>query len=157
MLTGLFDPAKLFEAARLLDQAIARDPDFFLAYCLYAEAHSRLYWIFDHTPTRRDLADRAVKAALHLRPEAGEAHLERARYLYMCNLDYDNARAELALAQRTLPNNAQVFALMGHIDRLQGRWNESARNYEEALELDPRNLFTLRQLALSYQYHAPFC
>ena len=106
----------LFEAARLLDQAIARDPDFFLAYCLIAEAHSRLYWIFDHTPARRDLADRAVKAALRLRPEAGEAHLERARYLYMCNLDYDNARAELALAQRTLPNNAQVFALMGHID-----------------------------------------
>ena len=63
-------------------------------------------------PARRDLADRAVKAALHLRPEAGEAHLERARYLYSCNLDYDNARAELALAQRKLPNNAQVFELM---------------------------------------------
>ena len=147
----MFDSEKLFEAARLLDQAIARDPDFFLAYCLLAEAHSRLYWIFDHTPARRDLADRAVKAALRLRPEAGEAHLERARYLYMCNLDYDNARAELALAQRKLPNNAQVFALMGHIDRLQGRWNESVRNYEKALELDPRNFSTLRQLALSYQ------
>ena len=141
----------MFEAARLLDQAIARDPDFFLAYCLLAEAHSRLYWIFDHTPARRDLADRAVKAALHLRPEAGEAHLERARYLFSCNLDYDNARAELALAQRTLPNNAQVFALMGDIDRFQGRWNESVRNFEEALELDPHNLSTLRQLALSYQ------
>jgi tetratricopeptide (TPR) repeat protein len=99
---------------------------------------------------RRDLAEGAVKAALHLRPEAGEAHLERARYLYSCNLDYDNARAELALAQRTLPNNAQVLALIGHIDRLQGRWNESARNYEEALELDPRNLLTLRQLSLGY-------
>ena len=69
----------------------------------------------------------------------------------MCNLDYDHARAELALAQRKLPNNAQVFALMGHIDWLQGRWNESVRDYEEALELDPRNLSTLQQLPVGYE------
>jgi serine/threonine protein kinase len=156
MLTGFLDEGNVFGAARLLDQAIARDPDLFLAYCLSAEANSRLYWVWDHKPARRALVERAVKAALHLRPEAGQAHLERARYLYMCNLDYDNARAELAVAQRKLPNNAQVFALMGHIDRLQGRWNESARNYEGALELDPRNLFTLRQLALGYQYMRRF-
>ena len=151
MQTGVFDEDKLFEAARLLDQAIARDPDFFLAYCLSAEVNSRLYYIFDHNPARRDLADRAVKAALRMHPEAGEAHLERARYLCLCNLDYDKARAEVALAQRTLPNNAPVFALTGHIDRLEGYWNESARNYEKALELDPRNLYTLRQMGLVYQ------
>ena len=144
------------EAAGLLDQAIARDPNFFLAYCLIAETHSRLYWNFDHTPVRRDLADRAVKAALHLRPEAGEAHLARAQYLFNCNLDYDNARAELALARRTLPNDAQVFMSMGNIDRLQGRWNESARSFEEALELDPGNLFILRRLALNYLFMRRF-
>ena len=120
VMKGVFDSANLFEPVRLLDQAIARDPDFFLAYCLLAEAHTTIYSIFDHTPARRDLADRAVKAALHLRPEAGEAHLERARYLFRCNLDYDNARAELALAQRKLPNNAQVFELMGAYGRSPG-------------------------------------
>jgi TolB-like protein/tRNA A-37 threonylcarbamoyl transferase component Bud32/Tfp pilus assembly protein PilF len=156
VMKGVIDSGNLFEAARLLDQVIARDPDFFLAYCLLAEAHSYLYSIFDHTPERRDLADRAVKAALRLRPEAGEAHLARARYLFRCNLDYDNARAELALAQRTLPNNAQVFALMSDIDWFQGRWNESTRNCEEALELDPHNLFTLRGLALNYQFMRRF-
>jgi TolB-like protein/tRNA A-37 threonylcarbamoyl transferase component Bud32 len=150
------DPKNYFEAARLLDQSVARDADFFLAYCLVAEVQSRLYWNFDHNPVRRDSAGRAVKAALHLRPEAGEAHLARAQYLARCNLDYDNARAEVALAQRTLPNNAQVFILLGHIDRLQGRWNESVRNFEEALEVDPRNLLTLRQLALGYQFMRRF-
>jgi TolB-like protein/Tfp pilus assembly protein PilF len=152
MLKGLTDPGNLYEPARLLDQAIARDPDFFLAYCLLAEAHSHLYSIYDHTPTRRDLADRAVQAALHLRPEAGEAHLERARYLLRCNLDYDNARAELVVAQHTLPNNAQAFTLLSDIDRFQGRWNESVRNLEKALELDPRNAFNLRKLALNYAF-----
>src|SRR5258705_5246713 len=34
------DPKNYFEAARLLDQAVARDPDFFLAYCLVAEVQS---------------------------------------------------------------------------------------------------------------------
>src|SRR5947209_2269380 len=57
------------EAESLLDQAIARDSDFFLAHCLSAEVQSRLYWNFDHNPERRDLAERAVKAAFHLRPE----------------------------------------------------------------------------------------
>jgi serine/threonine protein kinase/TolB-like protein len=156
VMAHFIDSKNYFEAERLLDQAIARDPDFFLAYCLIAEVQSRLYWNFDHNPVRRDAAERAVKAALHLRPEAGEAHLARAQYLARCNLDYDNARAELALAQRTLPNNAQVFALLGHIDRLQGRWNESVRNFEEALEFDPRNLLTLRQLALAYQFMRRF-
>jgi TolB-like protein/Tfp pilus assembly protein PilF len=150
VMNPLIDGARLEEAARLLDQAIARDPDFFLAYCLIAEAQSRLYSIFDHTPVRCELADAAVKTALRLRPEAGEAHLARARYLSSCNLDYDNARAELALAQRTLPNNAQVFGLRGHLDDRQGRGNESARSWEEAVELDPSNLFILRQLALTY-------
>jgi TolB-like protein/Flp pilus assembly protein TadD len=152
MLKGLIDASNLVEPARLLDKAIARDPDFFLAYCLLAEAHSHLYSIYDHTPARRDLADRAVKAALHLRPEAGEAHLERARYLLRCNLDYDNARTELVIAQRTLPNNAQAFALLSDIDVFQGRWNESVRNLEKALELDPRNAFSFRKLALNYAF-----
>src|SRR2546430_9541787 len=140
------------ESESLLDQAIARDSDFFLAHCLSAEVQSRHYWNFDHNPERRDLADRAVKAAFHLRPEAGESHLARAQYLARCNLDYDNARAELALAQRGLPNNAQVFTLLGHIDRLPGRWNESVRNSDAALELYPRNLVTLRQLSLAYLF-----
>ena len=102
------------------------------------------------------MADAAVKTAIRLRPEAGEAHLARAEFLYRCNLDFDNARAELALAERTLPNNAQVFYLMGNIDRLQGRWNEAARNFEEALELDPGNLFILRRLALNYLFMRRF-
>ena len=150
VMKGVSDSGPLFEAARLLDQVIARDPDFFLAYCLLAEAHSTLYLIYDHTPARRDLADRAVKVALRLRPETGEAHLARAGYLYRCNLDYDNARAELALAQRKLPNNAQVFELMAFIDRRQGRSTEAVRNLEKALELDPRNLSNLWQLARFY-------
>ena len=140
------------EALHLLDQAVARDPDYFPAYCLIADTNSRLYWNFEHTAKRRDLAEGAVKVALRLRPEAGEAHLARAQYLLNCNLDHDNARAELALARRMLPNDPQVLISMAAIDRLQDRRNDSVRNYEEALSLDPANLFYLRRLAINYIY-----
>ena len=43
-----------------------------------------------------------------------------------------------------------VFELMGFIQRRQGRWEESTRSLERAFELDPRNINTLHQIALSY-------
>jgi TolB-like protein/Tfp pilus assembly protein PilF len=148
---------KLREAVSLLDQAIARDPDFFLAYCQLAAAHNYLYFFgLDHTPARLALADGALKTIIRLRPDAGEAHLARADFLYRCYLDYEKARAELDIAKRTLPNNSDIFELTGYIDRRQGLWNESARSLQRAIALDPRNLFILQQIALSYQEFQQF-
>jgi TolB-like protein/class 3 adenylate cyclase len=143
--------AKLIEAADLLNQATARDPSFFDAYCQLVQTHGLLYLLgVDHTPERLALAEAAVQAAFRLRPDAGEVHLARAENLYHGYLDYDGALAELEFAYQTLPNNPRVFALKGYIQRRQGRWEESTRNLERAIELDPRNFFTLQQIAISY-------
>jgi tetratricopeptide (TPR) repeat protein len=40
--------------------------------------------------------------------------------------------------------------LAGFIDRRQGRWDESIKNLERAVELDPQNPAILQQLALTY-------
>jgi TolB-like protein/Tfp pilus assembly protein PilF len=148
---------KLREAVKLLEQAIARDPDFYLAYCGLSAAHDYLYFFgLDHTPARFAAADAALTAVVRLRPDAGETHLARANFLYRCHLDYEHARVELALAQHSLPNNSEIFELIGYIDRRQGLWNESARSLQRALELDPRNCFMLQQIALSYQEFRQF-
>jgi TolB-like protein len=148
---------KLREAVQLLAQAIARDPDFYLAYCELSAAHDYLYFFgLDHTAARLASADAALKAVVRLRPDAGETHLARANFFYRCYLDYDHARTELALAQHTLPNNSEIFELTGYMDRRQGLWNESARSLQRALELDPRNFFMLQQIALSYQEFRKF-
>jgi len=148
---------RLREAIQLLDQAIARDPDFYLAYCELSVTHDYLYFFgLDHTPERLALAEAALKAVVRLRPDAGETHLARANFFYRCYLDYDHARTELGLAERALPNNSQIFELTGYIDRRQGLWNESARSLQRALELDPRNFFMLQQIALSYQEFRQF-
>ena len=143
--------ADLLQAADLLDQAVARDPYFFEAYCQLAYTHDQLYFFgFDHTPARLALAEAAIQAAFRLRPQAGEAHLARAENLYRGYLDYEGALAELAAASQTLPNSPRVFALKGYIERRQGLWEESTRNLEYAIDLDPRNFFTLQQIAISY-------
>ena len=145
--------ANLLEAVDLLNQAVTRDPAFFKAYCQLAHTHDRLYFLgYDHTPARLALAEAAIQAAFRLRPNAGEAHLARAQNLYRGYLEYDAALAELEVAGQTLPNDAGVFELKGYIERRQGKQEEAVRSLERAIDLDPRNTFTLQQIALSYHH-----
>ena len=144
--------ANLLKAVDLLDQAIGRDPSFFQAYCQLAYAHDLLYFLgHDHSSARLTMAEAAVQAASHLFQDAGETHLARAENLYWGYLNYNGALAELEVAARTLPNDPRVFELEGYIGRRQGRWENAIRNLQRAADLDPRNVFTLEQLALSYQ------
>jgi TolB-like protein/Flp pilus assembly protein TadD len=141
----------LRKAVDLLEQALARDPSFLLAQCQLAHAHDNLYFLgIDHTPGRLAQAEAAVQAAFRLGPDAGEAHLARAEHLYRGYLDYEGALAELEIAKRTLPNDPLIFEQKGYIYRRQGKQEEGLRNLERAVELDPRNFFTLQQIALSY-------
>src|SRR6266496_1218062 len=143
--------AKLLEAADLLNQAVAHDSSFFQAYCQLASTHNQLYFFGDdHTPARLRLAEAAVQAAFRLRADAAEAHLVRAENLYYGYLDYDGAFAELDIARHTLPNEPRLFELNGYIERRRGRWEECTRNLERAIDLDPRNVDLLQQIALSY-------
>jgi TolB-like protein/Flp pilus assembly protein TadD len=142
----------LFEAAQLLQDAVARDPAFLLAHYQLARAHDQIYFLgIDHTPERLSLADAAVQMTLRLRPGSGEAHLALAQHLYWGYRDYDRAREELALARRLLPNEPLVLVLAGYIDRRQGRWEQSIQEMETALELDPRNFSILQQISFSYE------
>jgi TolB-like protein/class 3 adenylate cyclase len=142
----------LLQAVELLNQAVVRDSNFLLAYCRLGFAHDVLYLSnIDHTPVRRALAEAAVQTALRLQPNAGEAHLALARHFYSGYLDYDHAKQELAIAQRTLPNSSELFELKGYIDRRQGRWDESTRSLQKVLELDPLNFLVLSQISTNYQ------
>jgi TolB-like protein/Tfp pilus assembly protein PilF/class 3 adenylate cyclase len=141
----------LVEAIRLLEQAVARDPAFVLAYYQLAHAHDQMYLLeFDHTQDRLDLAEAAIQSVKRLRPDSGEADLALAKHLYWGYRDYDRARQALAAARRALPNDPLPFLLTGYIDRREGRWDKATRNMERAVELDPQNFSTLQQIALTY-------
>jgi TolB-like protein/class 3 adenylate cyclase/Flp pilus assembly protein TadD len=144
---------KLPRAANLLEEAVARDPHFLLAWCLLSRVHGDIYFEgYDHTASRNELANAAVQTALRLDPDAGEGHLALAEYYYHGSRSYEIARSELDIARHTLPNSAEVFEYTGYIDRRDGRWEEATHNLERALELDPRNFLTLQQLAVTYSW-----
>jgi TolB-like protein len=152
---------RLFEnvrqTIRLLDQAVALDPTFLLAYCQLARAHAYLYFLgVDHTPARVALAKEARDAALRLGPNRPEAHLAAAWVAYHCYLDYETALTEVAIARRGLPNDAAVFEITPFIARRQGHWEQSTRNLERAVDLDPRNVFVLQSVAQNYQFMRRF-
>jgi tetratricopeptide (TPR) repeat protein len=142
----------LYQAGQLLEHAIARDPTFLLAYCKLAYVHQELYYTgFDHTAYRRTQANEAMRKALELGPDRGEAHLAAVWVYYHCYFDYDRARSELEMARSALPNESEVFALAGYMDRRQGHWKEHIQNLEHAARLDPRNIEILHGLAQGYQ------
>ena len=141
----------LLQAVHLLTEAVQRDPNFTLAYCMLGRLQLTLYWGgYDHTAARRELANTAIQNAARLQPDAGEVHLVHALYAYQGFRDYEKARAELDLARRTLPNNADIYFVTAMIDRRQGRWPELTRNLERAIELDPLNFGTLLDSAHIY-------
>ena len=101
----------LLKAVRLLDEAITRDPNFALAYCWRTNAHDSLFctdWICIRNEA---LAHASVQKALALAPDLGEAHLAQALVFYHGSREFTRAYQELALANRTLPNSAEVYSL----------------------------------------------
>jgi serine/threonine protein kinase/Tfp pilus assembly protein PilF len=148
---NVLEKEKLFDALHLLQEAIARDPTFLLAYCQLARTHDRIYILgIDHAASRLAMAESAINTAMQLRPESGEAHLALAAHLYTC-LDFNGARRELEKAGNALPNEPLVFELRGYIDRRQNRWDQAIENLRRALVLDPRNFFILQQISIAYE------
>jgi serine/threonine-protein kinase len=142
----------LRQGIRLLDQAVAHDPNFFLAYCQLARTHDNLYFIgADHTPARIAQAKQALSKALALAPDRGEGHLSAAWFAYHVERDYKTALAELAIARRSLPNDSSIPELTGFIARRQGLWDLCIENFERTAELDPQNIWVLQQFSQVYQ------
>jgi TolB-like protein/Flp pilus assembly protein TadD len=146
--SGIGDPLENGEKALLLiDQAVARDPQFALAYCLASRVHAELFWFAHQSRARLDNAKAAADVALRLQPDLGDAHLALAFFYYYGYRDYERARTEIEIAQHATPNDAQVWDGAGAISRRAGRWNEAIANFEKARYLDPRNFSVISNLA----------
>ena len=146
----------LTEAARLLNDAVSRDPGFYLAYYQLAHVHDQLFLRSEQNQAHLVAAQAAINSLQKLRPDSGEAHLAVAKHRYWGYRDYDRALQELALAEAKLPNEASALLLRGYIGRRRGDWKTSTLNFERAAALDPENSFILQQLSISYQNQRQF-
>ena len=137
----------------LLDEAIARDRRFALAYALASRFHAELYWFgSDKRPIRIDLARTTAERALELQPGLGEAHVALGFYHYYAHRDYDRARAELIEARKTMPNSYEVLAALGMVDRREARWDSALANLERANEVNPQSMDALWNCIETYTF-----
>jgi tetratricopeptide (TPR) repeat protein len=125
-------------AVDLLDQAVARDPNFALAYCMLVKMNFTLYAWVDKTPARLARVDSALKNAVRIAPESGETQLVLGRW-YMHERDWPHALEAVMRAGKLLPGSVDVLGDASDIESRLGLWKEATRDLEKAKELDPAN------------------
>jgi TolB-like protein/Flp pilus assembly protein TadD len=150
------DREKLEQAQKLYDRALELDPKFALAAANLSILHSWIFHNFEPTDGERELARRYAERAQTLKPELPEAHLARGFSLYYGDRDYESALREFGIAGRGLPNNWEIYLLIGAIQRRQARWDESTANLERAVSLNPKETWPLQNLFFNYQMQRDF-
>ena len=142
----------------LLEQAVAKDPVFAFAYMNLSAVHGLMYWFghVDPTAERRARAWAALEAARRLAPDAPEMHVAQGAFAYTCNNDWRGALAEYALAEPSLPNDAQLQYRIGIAHRRLIQWPEAVGCFERSATLNPHDLSsvsTLVDTALSLRHY----
>ena len=144
------DVDKLKQSEQLYQRAIELDPNFALAIARSSQLESWIARDIDRTAERREKARTLAERALQLQPDLPEAHLARGYSYYWGDNNYDAALKEFEMAQQGLPNEAEVYLAIGAIQRRQGKWAESTANMEKAVSLNPKDWWSLQNLAHNY-------
>jgi TolB-like protein/Flp pilus assembly protein TadD len=156
---NLFAPEefdKLKQAEQLYDRALQLDENFALAAACYGQMEAWIYRNFDKQPERAQKGRALVQRALQLRPELPEAHWALGYWYYYGDLNYDAALKEFEIAQRGLPNDADVYLAIGAIQRRQGKWAESNASLEKAVNLNPKDTWPMQNLGQNYEMQRNF-
>ena len=150
-------------AIELIESAIELDPNFALAYAGLSLANDYIYWFHDRTDERRAEIKRTAERALQLDPDLPDGHIAMGYYYYHGLLDYEKALGELAIARRGRPNDADLWAVIGYVQRRQSKWDDAVVSLDRALELDPRstriawNQCTTYSFLQEYSKAEPLC
>jgi TolB-like protein len=152
--TGLIPKDDLDRALDLYERAVAKDPKFALAYVQLAIANSYYYWFgyLDPTPARVKRSEDAVNAAVRLAPDLPETHIAEGVYAYRAKRDWARALSEFLIAEKGLPNDAELYYWIGLTYRRMGQGPESVNYIERSVELNPKGVASKAMLANTLLY-----
>jgi TolB-like protein/Tfp pilus assembly protein PilF len=127
-------------------QAIARDPNYALAYAGLADCYI-LQSIYNESPPSEalPLARAAADRAIELDDDLAEAHTSRAYFLMNFDSDLSAASNEFERALELNPNYATARQWYSRLLVTTGRFDEAIREIRRAEELDPLSLVIIAE------------
>jgi TolB-like protein/Tfp pilus assembly protein PilF len=136
-----------------LERAISIDPAYAPAWAALADCY--LYVRrrpLEALPMARDAALRAVS----LDPALAEGHVALGNVRLLLDWDWRAAEDELARAAAADPASVEAHHQRSHLDLVRGRLDDSLRESERALELDPLSLSINGHLAYHWIHARDF-
>jgi tetratricopeptide (TPR) repeat protein len=141
------------KAIAFYEQAIARDPNYALAYAGLANAYIILpFWAGTDRLDAYAKAEDAALKALRLDPNLAEGHLALGK-VYFWKIDLAAALREYQRAVELKPNDATAHHWFGN-DALAafGRFDEAIAQVKRAVELDPLSPVINTDLGTTFYY-----
>ena len=135
-------PDGVQKSLEYLQQAIALDPDYALAFAALADAHNYL--------AQRDEAKQALLRALELDESLGEAHASLGFFKFLYEWDFAGAEQEFERALALAPNYAEAHHWYAIYLANLGRHEEAFREAEIAVARDPLSLLMNMTAALNF-------
>ena len=146
------------KAIAFYEQAIARDPNYALAYAGLASAH--ILSPFYAGADRREAGSKAKEAALkalRLDPNLAEAHAALGKVLFVSEIDLAGATREYKRAIELKPNDADAHHWFSN-DSLAalGQFDEAIAEGKRSVELDPLSVVINADLGETFFYARRF-
>ena len=145
------NPELFNRAQTFYRQALARDPNFALAYARLAYGRMQQHWFTKRlNSTQLEDVKSNIERALAITPELPEAYLALGVFHYWGHLDYDSALRALDRAIELQSSNFDSRTFRAAIYRRRGEWQRSLAESKRALELNPRDSFAHTDLGDTY-------
>jgi TolB-like protein/Tfp pilus assembly protein PilF/tRNA A-37 threonylcarbamoyl transferase component Bud32 len=145
------------KAIGYIEQALAKDPNFAMAYALQAGCYSVLCAVGYLAPKESyPKAKEAIEKALELDEELGEAHASLGYLKMLFDWDLDGAEDEFKRALKLSPGSVDVYMLYSIYLTMMGRFDEASAGFNRAIELDPASPESYWYLGFGYYIAARF-
>ncbi|MBK6722368.1 MAG: protein kinase [Acidobacteria bacterium] len=117
-------------------RAIELDTHFALAYSGLGACYANRVFKGLGEPEDYTYAEAAFSKAFFYDPNVVEARVLMVM-IYMARGEKKKARSEIELLQKQFPNDAALYFVVGVINRLDGKYDESLKAFEKLARLDP--------------------
>ncbi|HEX2641189.1 MAG TPA: hypothetical protein VHL50_11475, partial [Pyrinomonadaceae bacterium] len=148
-------------AIKLLEEAVAKDPEFAEAYTQLARAYNTMAFKYNSAAESKryhENAEVAIEKALALNPNLAEAHFARGLILWTNTKGFPHEKAiqsfkrSLTLDPNQDETHHQLSVVYSHI----GLLDEAERSVNRALEINPNNTLARFRAGVYKQYQGKF-